>query len=348
MDQKTPKEKSNEMAHTDAAEKTPTKTLRAKSEYSSADKRNITIGLTVMVIIFISALVFLITGNDIDSIQTKSTADMIDDEVSELDKLVFTNMTDDYYNETDRFLVMFAEETGQFVPVQASRDKIYAANFAQQEADGEIDYDKLRDELHIELLGPEYSSYQPKKNEIATMDGTYGISHYHFGDDYCKLEISKSAMLFAGDIQPHSLSSDESSAAYGYVVKTCVSRQNLQLQAAELQPFYSIINTAQKTQHDNEYNQSVLYLQSGVRLSQIDGYEYKVGLLTDTESSASSEVRFAQYEQNEWQLFTYRSVLPACDDFSTETIRKALVAEPCIDPADEQELLVGEYYSLIE
>ncbi|MCA1806770.1 MAG: hypothetical protein LC687_02740, partial [Actinobacteria bacterium] len=172
MNKKTPEDKSDEIAQTDAVVGTPKKTLPAKSEYSSKDKRNIAVGLVVMAIIFIGALYSLISSNDTDSMQVDTTTNATNVVSSELDKIDLVDVSTDYYNEADRSLVFFSDEINHFVPVYASENNVYAANLFLKNTEQQIDYDKLRDELRIELLGPEYTSYIPEKTEISAMDET--------------------------------------------------------------------------------------------------------------------------------------------------------------------------------
>ncbi len=346
MDKTTSEDKPDKTTQLDVETNKTAKSLRAKSEYSAQDKRNITIGLITMTLLFFSALIVLIAHIDNNPVQTTDES-VIEQSAHQLDKIELREVTIDYYAMQDSFIVRFSEDIDHFVPVRVSEDRIYAANFVPKETAESVDYEELREELRVELLGPEYISYQPEKTEISQTDATNGVSRYYSGDDYCTLQISTENSLYDSSTLERSSSMDSDTQAAGYVVKVCADRQELQIQASEIEPFYTIIDADQQGSSD-EYSTSILYLDSGVQLSPVDGYEYKHGTLATVGTTESTRIYFARFEQDDWVKFSHDSSgIINCDDFNTPVIRNALAGEVCLDVPNEQELLVGEYYNLL-
>lgn len=320
--------------------------VRPKSEYSRKERRTIRIGLTVMVLIFIGAVFYLLghTENTSSPAAEQTDAQVTDNASPLLDKLEIQQISDDGTNTSYDHIVFFSDAIEHFVPVEPIPETIYLANIVKVDSSTQIDEQKLADELEDTLLDESFEAYSPEKPEISANDDVYGIRRYRNATIYCTIQVVSSGFL---EVVVQTAETAEENQA-GYVKKMCADENDLRHTAARLQEFYDKAMGEYELPEGTEYDPTILVLDSGTRLSPIDGYEYKEGFEGIVGSTAASGIVFTRFEQQEWEAFRFDGMgHTVCDDFDTELVQNALVGYTCINPDTDAETTVGAYYDLV-
>lgn len=345
MDKPTAEDTVQEIKEVDLDKKETENSGRPKSEYTRKDRHTIRIGLALMVVVLAGALFYLLNyaENSSTPLATQDDARSTSSPVSALEQVKLQEVPYEGSIERQQYIVFFSDAIGHFVPIDPIPETLYQANIVKVDSSAQINEHDIADELKDKLLDESFESYTPEKPEISANDDIYGIRRYRNASIYCTIQVAPSASLSGANTGTETVPENN----YGYVKKMCADESEVRYTAATLNEFYTAAMSDNDPTEGAEYNTAILILDSGTRLSPIDGYEYKEGVLGSVGSTAAVGITFVRFEQQDWEPFRFGPGNTGCDSFDTQLIQNALVSYTCIHPETDAETTVGSYYNLL-